>query len=590
MTYKSSILYDYPIAYYPLDESGSAAFDYSGCENDGTYTGSFEANLLPLLCGPTRASKITSTTSIAYSITKDYSAASTDSKFATASSSDNDFTIEFWFYPQITTTNETILVADNTNDVGVFYQKGNIIFKLDSQSLEYTLPSTNKVFHVAVVYSVSSASIYIDGQLVKYKNLDNFSFTNTSVSLASGPAANVADAFLINSLAVYRYALSKSQIEYHFAQGQGLPAIQVASTSNGELFEMYDDEMSCLYKFVYPQSKPWGDVVKTGLTYNQSLNCLEITETDSAAASTIVVDDFISIPTTATLDSSKIEWDGDNGISIQTSIDGTTYTSCVNGQQIPGYTLNSFGSTGKLYVRITFTSSDTSRYIPRLFNLSILFYNNQIKYAYNGNSYMTTLEEETGISDYRVTLGKMPYDILSRNSRNGIRTVVDSGFEITTNKSISTLEFFYTPAALTDSGLVSTLATNGYAASQVRWSNSGTMSKTNISAIYVNGVNKTAETNVSGIFKANELHHVVVVFGSAVSSDIRFNYSTNGSVSALYQNIALYESAFNSTAATNNYNIYIGKQSSTITDTSVTTLTEDAVSSYDNDWLVVQNV
>ena len=132
MSYKSSILYDYPIAYYPLDESGSAAFDYSGCENDGTYTGSFEANLLPLLCGPTRASKITSTTSIAYSITKDYSAASTDSKFATASSSDNDFTIEFWFYPQITTNNETILVADNTNDVGVFYQKGNIIFKLDN--------------------------------------------------------------------------------------------------------------------------------------------------------------------------------------------------------------------------------------------------------------------------------------------------------------------------------------------------------------------------------------------------------------------------------------------------------------------------
>lgn len=590
MTYKSSILYDYPIAYYPLDESDSAALDYSGCENDGTYTGSFEANLLPLLCGPTRASKITSTTSIAYSITNDYSAASTDSKFATVSSSDNDFTIEFWFYPQITTTNETILVADNTNDVGVFYQKGNIIFKLDTQTLEYTLPSTNKVFHIAAIYSVTSASIYIDGELVKFKPLNNFNFTNTAVSFSSGPTANASDSFLINSLAIYRYALSRSQISYHFAQGQSLPAIQITDSLSGELFEMYDDEMSAIYKFTYPESKSWQDLVETGLTHNQSLNCLEITETDAAASSTIVVNDFISIPTTASFDSSKIEWDGDNGITIQTSTDGSTYSSAVNGQQIPGYTLNSFASTGKLYVRITFASTDTSRYIPRLFNLSILFYNNQTKYAYNGNSYMTTLEEEAAISDYRITMGKLPYDALSRHSRNGLRTVQDSGFEITTNKGISTLEFFYTPAALTDSGLLSSTATNGYAASNISWHNSGAVSKTNISALYVNGVNKTTETNVSGIFKVGQLHHVIVVFGSAISSDIRFNYSQYGSVSALYQYISLYQTAFNSTQATNNYNLYISKQSASITDTSVTTLTEDGVSSYNNDWLVVQNV
>ena len=590
MSYKSSILYDYPIAYYPLDESGSAALDYSGCENDGTYTGSFEANLLPLLCGLTRSSKITSTTSIAYSILNDYSAAATSSKFATVTSSDNDFTIEFWFYPQISTTNETILVADDTNDIGVFYEKGNIIFKLDSESLEYTLPSTNKAFYISCVYSVNSASIYVDAELVKYKSLTNFRFTNSSISLASGPAANVADSFLINSLAVYRYSLTQSQISYHFAQGQGLPAIQITDPSDGELFEMYDDELSSMYKFEYPSSKSWNDILATGLTYNSSLDCLEITETSSPASSTVVINDFISIPTTATFDSSKIEWHGDNGITVQVSIDGTTYNNCVNGQQIPEYTLNSFSSAGKIFLRITFTSSDTSRYIPRLFNLSILFYSDQIKYSYNGNSYMTTLEEDSGISDYRITLGKLPYDILSRNSRNGLRTVVDSGFEITTSKGINTLEFFYTPAALTDSGLLSTTATNGYAASNISWHNNGGMSKTNISALYVNGVNKTAESNVSNIFKVGQLHHVLVVFGSAVSSDIRFNYSVYGSVSALYQYISLYGSAFNSTKAGEHYGLYIGRQSSTISDTSVTTLTEDGVDSYNNDWLVIQNV
>lgn len=504
--------------------------------------------------------------------------------------SDNDFTIEFWFHPQISSTNEIILVGDSTENIGVFYQKGNIIFKLDTQSLEYTLHSINKSFYIACVYNVNSALIYVDGELVKIKSLTDFEFTNTSLQLTSGPTSNSSDSFLINSVAIYRYGLSQAQISYHYDQGQALPAIQIAEPAGGELFEMYDDELSAFYKFEYPASKSWNDLVTTGLTYNAPLDCLEITETDSAASSTVVINDFISIPTSATFDSSKIEWHGDNGITVQVSTDGTTYNNCINGQQIPEYTLNSFSSAGKIFLRITFTSTDTSRYIPRLYSLSILFYNDQIRYAYNGNSYMTTLEEDSGISDFRITLGKYPYDILSRNNKNGLRTVTDSGFEITTSKSVRTLEFFYTPTAITDSGLLSTTATNGYAASNISWHNSGAMSKTNISALYVNGVNKTSQSNVSNIFKANQLHHVVVVFSSAVSGDIRFNYSLYGSVSALYQYIALYEAAFDSTQAGLNYDLYIKKQTTSITDSSSITTTEDGVDAYDNDWIVVQSV
>ena len=166
--------------------------------------------------------------------------------------SDNDFTIEFWFHPQISSNDEIPLVGDSTEDVGVFYQKGNVIFKLDTESLEYTLPSANKVFYVVCVYSVTSASIYIDGELVKYKTFSDFEFTNTALNLISGPTPNSSDSFLINSVGIYRYGLSQSQISYHFAQGQGLPAIQIVDPANGELFEMYDDEMSSLYKFEYP--------------------------------------------------------------------------------------------------------------------------------------------------------------------------------------------------------------------------------------------------------------------------------------------------------------------------------------------------
>ena len=621
MSYKSTVLYDYPIAYYPLDDLttvdsvdtftaflaqfstyqdvldnissyaniyGDIAYDHSGCENDGNYIGDPAPDLITLVAGNSRATNITSANSIVYNITNDYTATATTSQFGTASSSDNDFTIEFWFHPQISSTDEIPLVGDSAEDVGVFYEKGNIVFKLDTETLEYTLPSVNKAYYVVAVYSVNSAQIFIDSELVTSKTLNNFSFTNTSLNLISGPTP-ASNSFLINSVAVYRYSLSNNQIAYHFTEGQALPAFQIAEPLEGEIFEIYDNEVSSSYKFEYPNGKRWSEFVTTGLTHNLTLNCLEITETESAASSTITVEDFISIPST-TLDSSKIEWRGDNGVSIQASTDGTNYVNCINGQQIPGYTLNSFASSGKLHLRFIFSSTDTSRYIPRLFELSVLFYNNQTRYSYNGNSYISTLEEYSGISDYRITIGKSLYNILSRNYKDGLRTVANSGFQITTIKGVRTLEFFYTPVAITDSGLISTAAINGYAASNISWSNSGTVSKTNISAIYVNGVNKSSETNVSNIFRAGELHHVLVVFGSAVSDDIRFNYSANGSVSALYQYIALYETAFNSTQAAANYEYYTRKQNISVTDSSTLTQTEYGVEAYNNDWIVIQSV
>lgn len=503
--------------------------------------------------------------------------------------SDNHFTIEFWFYPQIISDLEIPLVGDSTQDVGVFYQKGNILFKLNTTSLEYTLPSTNKSFHIVAVYSVTGASIYVDGQLVKVKPLSNFQFTNDNLNLVTGPTPSPNDSFLINSVAIYRYSLDESRIQYHFDQAQALPAIQVVEPNGGELFELYDDEMSSYYKFTYPESKPLSDLITTGLTYNQSLACLEIIETETAQASTVVVEDFIGVTTPEIFDSSKIEWEGENGISVSASVDGITYSPCVNGQQIPGYTLNSFATTGQLYLRITFSSTDTSRYIPRLKKLSVLFYDNQTKYSYNGDGYIKTLEGQSGVSNYNISLGKMPYEVLSRNSRNGLRTVTDSGFRLFTNKSVRTLEFFYTPSSLTDSGLISTAAVGDYAASALYWHNSGTISKTNISGIYVNGINKTAETNVEDIFKPNQLHHVVVTFISPVSDAIKFNQSLYGSVSALYQYIAIYEEQFSQSQVSENFDLYVRRGFVAIQDSSSITMTEDGVEAYDIDWVVIQN-
>jgi len=623
MSYKASVLYDYPIAYYPLDDLttvdlvsdftdflsqfstyqdvldnvssyaniyGDIAYDHSGCENDGNYIGDPAPDLVPLVAGNSRATNVTNSNSIIYNINNDYTASATTSQFGTAESSDNDFTIELWFYPSFTTTEETPIVADPTNEIGVFYEKGNITFKVGSEQVSYTLPFINKAFYIACTYNPNYISLYVDGEVVAEKILSNFLFTNSSISLQSGPTSSANDYFLINSVAIYRYALSQQAMQYHIEEAQSLPAINVASPDGGEVFSIFDNDLTTVYKFSYPTDKSWNELIETGLTYFSEDDSLQITYTSTPSSSTVVIDDYFVVPSISSADSSKVKWYGDNGVSISVSTDGITYTPCVNNQQIPGYTLTNFGSLSGIYIRITFTSTDTSKFLPKLYNLSFSFFNDQRIYSDNGSSYISTLENESGISNYDITFGNFEENILSRSKMNGLKTVVDSGFNLNTENSVQTIEFFYTPYTLTDSGIISTQATNGYAASAYYWHNVGGISKTNISAIYVNGVNKTSETNVSNVFRVGQLHHVLIVFGSAVGEEIRFNYSLYGSVPASYQNIAIYDTQFNSTLAAQHYDYYRRRSSSSITDSSTTTLTEDGVEAYNNDWIVIQSI
>ena len=237
------------------------------------------------------------------------------------------------------------------------------------------------------------------------------------------------------------------------------------------------------------------------------------------------------------------------------------------------------------------STTDSSKYLPKLSTLQIKFYNNQIAYASNSSSYISTLEGVAGVSVYDITIGNNKYPILSRNARNGIRTIQDSGFYINTTSSVKTLEFFYTPYALTDSGLVSTISSGSYSASNYSWRNTGTISKTNISAIYVNGVNKTSETSVSNVFKLGQLHHVVIVFTSAVSGQLKFDYSLYGSVPGLFQSFGLYAEAFTATNVSTHYSLYLYNNVSTVADDNSPsmTVTENSVDYYDNDWIVIQN-
>lgn len=608
MSYRSTVLSDYPLAYYPLDDLtttdlvnfgdilanfetyqdvidnfssyaniyGDIAYDNSGCNNHGNYIGDPIPGVLPILIGNGRSTRITIDNHVEYTINKDYSGITASANFGKQNSSDANFTLELWVYPKIYSESVIPLLGDSENNVGIFFDNGNILFKLNSEELSWTIPHLNKVMHIACVYTQLAMYIYVDGELKSMKNLINFEFSNLELNLKSGPTA-IDDHFLINSVAVYRYALNESQIKYHNSQAEGLAPIQIVYPDNGELFEIQDDDISTIFKYSYPANKNWTTLVTDDLYYNPIENSLQLKQ---GTVSEVILEDYISIPGGIDLTSSKIEWMGDNGISIQISTDGVTYTSCINGNPIPGYTLYDFSESRQIYLKIIFSSNFPEKFLPKLFNIIISFYNNQILYSSNGTSYLQPSENSS------IGLGRFKNTILNKDSLNGIRVLEGSSFNINTINDISTLEFFYEKEdVFTASGLLNLENTYYF------WDEYNAISSSNISSIYVNGQDVTDIFDSYSIFMPDSLCHVIINFSEPISGNLILNSSPSGSSAARYQNIALYESAFTPEKCLEHYNLYIYRDISPIPDDGISsfTMTENSLNYYDSQWTVIQN-
>jgi hypothetical protein len=206
MTYQLKVIKDYPIGFWPLDESsGSTASDISGCGNNATYVGSPASNILPLVSGGLSGTRITNTAYITVPVTKDYYGATVGAGFATSYTSDNDFTMEAWIHPSIESTDVVRLFADTTNNIGLFWDKGHIVFKVSSDEWVISpLTYSKKTTYIAGKYTGESILLYIDGISVASKSLTAFKFTNTALGLQIGPSTTAGDEFTVDAPAVYR--------------------------------------------------------------------------------------------------------------------------------------------------------------------------------------------------------------------------------------------------------------------------------------------------------------------------------------------------------------------------------------------------
>jgi hypothetical protein len=360
---------------------------------------------------------------------------------------------------------------------------------------------------------------------------------------------------------------------------------------DGELIEIFDDQISSKYIYSYPNNMSWNFVKVDGLVYNESDNSLAMQE--DQGSKTVEFVDLIGIPSGFVLDSSKIEWLGDNGISVYTSLDGATYTQCTNGNSIPQFRLGNFSTSKSIYLKVVFSSNDAGKFLPKLKYLTLTFYNDQKKYGKNTGSYIKTLEGEGGNPVLDISLGNKVYPILSRDDRNGIRCKSNSGFALITSNLVSSIEFFCKTSVVAEGAFIAFAESGSYPSTVFEWNSSGAITKSNISAIYVNGQDKSSQTDISNIVSNDQLSHFIIVLSAPILGEIFFNYNfseTSGD-EAIYQNIATYPSALTSTQALSNFNNYMYGSIEDIKDSSTqsVSVTESSVKYYNNDWLVVQN-
>jgi hypothetical protein len=581
MSYSLKVIKDYPIGFWMLDESsGTTASDISGCGNNATYVGSPASNMLPIIPGGGSGTKITNTAYITVPTSKDFYGSSVSNGLGNKYSSDNDFTLELWVSPSIQSSTLTTLFADTTDNIGLYWEKGDVVFKVtDTEQIRWAVTYSKKAMHLVGIYSVNSISLYIDGTQVATKTIDsNFKFTNTSLDLQIGPTSDAGDFFVVDAPAVYRYGLNAASINRHYNDANYyIQPIHVVNPEEGVLFSCSDRANRIDFSYTYGVDATWDSFLDSNTYYDDKGKYIGFIPTSTSESKSSVITDFLFIPMESGFVDSKIEWRNELGITVETSADGTTYSTCVNGESIPQYKKGSFGTSGLLYIKITMDTTDASKFLPRLSYFSIRFYSQSRVYADNFNSYIE--------SNNQFAIGSLNYSPLLRHYNNGIRPNSGYGFNINTGLDINTVEMFFTPKTTGANTLFYHAATG----TKYAWNGSGVVSKASISKVYVNGVDKTSQTNISNFLVAGEPHHIVLVFTSAVTGDLQFNYETSGGPDNLYNNISIYNRTLTEADVTSHFDLYCGRPTSTITDP-VIDLTELSPEYYDNDWVVIQSV
>ena len=125
-------------------------------------------------------------------------------------------------------------------------------------------------------------------------------------------------------------------------------------------------------------------------------------------------------------------------------------------------------------------------------------------------------------TDFNYHVGKYSNSIISQSKENGIKTL--SGGIKSVGITARSVEFMFNPSGL---GQTCLLDLGG---ARYSWSGAGSITKTGISSIYVNGVNLYSQTSISNVFNSGIWHHVVITLSEDQTDTLYLNQSKTGTL------------------------------------------------------------
>ena len=581
MSYKYTVLKDNPLAFFLLDEvqsgetnlysnltslystyqdlkdngisyaavSGLPIVDYSGNSMEGYAIYASDMEVLPIIGAGVRGTEINENVDLSLKALG----------IANSKSPDNPFAFEIWFSPDPSDLSEYLIIGDATNNIGLFYKNENVIFKCTNQEKVWSKVAKTKVMHIVGIFSKDKISLYINGYLASEKFITTgFKFTNAVMTPKIGPA-NTGKRFLVDSAAVYNYEIEDTKILAHYLAGyKETKYSQIVYSKNGVLFSLNSMFLKPAVSYRYPGSKSLDSIVSADAYYNPTYKRIEFAQTESVEEKTFVFEERLYVPNPENIVSSRICYGQDvQNILVEAKVPGQPWVVCKNNSTLPYYNKNENLSGPILDIRVTMTTLDSSFDLPYFDKLEIDLYSNKDFYSDNGGGKI--------YSDYDYSLGYYNYPVRMQNKYNGLTMQSGYGFSVDLPIQPRTVEMFFTPREGENILFSSTLAS-------LSWTNSGVITKNGISAIYVNGVNRTTSTNVSEFLLSGVSHHILIVL-SAGATNIKLNQNQSGSEyggSNTYSNLAFYETPFTSPEALKNYKLYCSENSFTIQDPGIT--------------------
>jgi hypothetical protein len=577
MSYKYTVLQDNPLAFFLLDEvrsgdvgvysnlttlyatyqdlkdngisyaaiSGLPIIDYSGNAMEGYALNTSDIEVLPIIGAGLRGTEINEDTAIQLKALG----------VATSKRPDSPFSFEIWFSPSPNDLEEYLVLGDLENQIGLFYLNENIIFKCSEEVYVNYKISKTQAMHVVGVFSKNKISLYINGKLASDKFIENgFKFTNESVSLNIGPS-NIGKRFIVDSAAIYDYEINEEIANKHYKAGyKETKYSQIVYSNEGILFSLNSLTIRPDISYRYPGIKLLEDLVSGDAYYNPALSRIEFAPTEIPEEKTFSFEERLYVSNPESIVSSRLKYGQDvKNILVEVSVPGQEWAVCHNNSPMPYFNKNENLNSSILDIRVTMTTLDSSFDLPYFDGLEIDLYSNNDFYADNSGAKI--------YSDYDYSLGYYNYPVRIQNKYNGLSMYDGHGFSVDLPINPKTVELFFSPRG-TNNVLFSSDS------SEILWSSAGVISKTGIKSLYVNGIDRTSESNISTFLLDDISHHIIIVLDSPAES-IKFNQNQSGSIygsSSTYNNVAFYEKEFTEAEAQHNYKLYCSDNSYVITD------------------------